>query len=259
VGETRLQRHIREQQASQRRALAEEVARTLEIEGLSLRALGRATGVDPSQLSRFLRCKAGVSHESLVAIAASLGYDVSVRLFESTGPRIRDHIQARMLEALLGVLHPRWLARLEVAVHRPVRDVIDVVLQDRETWDAVAGEAHGELRTVERQLRWAGQKADALPSAAGWPWTDGEADPQVGRLLLLRSCAANTALVATLPALFRAAYPDPAEQAVRALRTGDRRWPGSAIVWVDIDGARSRVLDGVPRALPRSPRVSPVS
>jgi transcriptional regulator with XRE-family HTH domain len=255
VGETRLQRHIREQQAAQRRSLAQEVARTLEVEGLSLRALGRAVGVDPSQLSRFLRGRAGVSHETLVAIAAGLGYDVSVRLFESTGPRLRDHIQARMLEALLAVLHPRWLARLEVAVYRPVRGVIDLVLQDRETRDLVAGEAHGELRTVERQLRWAGQKADALPSAAGWPWSDAPAAPRIGRLLLLRSCAANHVLVATLPALFRAAYPDPTEEAVAALRNGDRSWPGSAIVWVDIDGARIRVLDGIPRAIPTKPWV----
>jgi transcriptional regulator with XRE-family HTH domain len=259
VGETRLQRHIREQQASQRRSLAEEVGRVLDVEGLSLRALGRAVGVDPSQLSRFLRGRAGVSHETLVAIAAGLGYDVSVRLFESTGPRVRDHIQARMLEALLAVLHPRWLARLEVAVYRPVRGVIDLVLQDRETRDLVAGEAQGELRTVERQLRWAGQKADALPSAAGWPWSDAPAAPRTGRLLLLRSSAANHGLVATLPDLFRAAYPAPTEDAVAALQAGDRAWPGAAIAWVDLDGARSRVLNGVPRAIPVKPWVSQVS
>jgi hypothetical protein len=226
VGETRLQRHIREQQAAQRRSLAQEVARTLEVEGLSLRALG---------------------------------YDVSVRLFESTGPRVRDHIQARMLEALLAVLHARWLARLEVAVYRPVRGVIDLMLQDRETRDLVAGEAHGELRTVERQLRWAGQKADALPSAAGWPWSDAPAAPRTGRLPLLRSSAANHGLVATLPDLLRAAYPAPTEDAVAALRAGDRAWLGAATVWVDVDGARSRVLNGVPRAIPVKPWISRVS
>jgi transcriptional regulator with XRE-family HTH domain len=249
MGETRLERHIKERQAALRLALANEVRRVLDAEGLSLRALGRAVGVDPSQLSRFLRGEGGVSPDSLVAVAAGLGYDVSVRLFESTGPRVRDHVQARMIEALLAILHARWLVRLEVGVYRPVRGVIDVVLQDRVTCDLVAGEGHGELRSVERQLRWAGQKADALDSAQGWPWTDAPVAPTVGRLLLLRSCAANHELMATLPQTFRAAYPDSSEAAVAALRAGAAPWPGSAIVWVDIDGASTRVLDGVPRAL----------
>ena len=144
-----------------------------------------------------------------------------------------------------------------VGGYRPVGGLFDVRLLYGETWYLVAGEAHGELRTVERQLRWAGQKADALPSAVGWPWTEGPATPRTGRLLLLRSCAANHQLVATLPALFRAAYPDPTEEAVTALRRGDRAWPGSAIVWVDIDGARSRVLNRTPRGIPLRPWVQP--
>ena len=95
-----------------------------------------------------------------------------------------------MIEALLTALHPRWTPHLEVAVYRPVRGVIDVVLQDRDTLDLVAGEAHSLLHTVEGQLRWAGQKADSLASATGWPWADAVETPRTGRLLLLRSCSA---------------------------------------------------------------------
>lgn len=248
MGETRLQGHIKERQAALRRSLAEEVRRVLDAEGVSLQALGKAVGVDPSQLSRFLRGKAGLSHEALVAVATGLGYDVSFRLFESTGPRIRDRLSAPMFDAVLGTLHPRWLPRLEVAVYRPVRGVIDLVLQDRETDDVVAGEGHSRLPSVEQQLRWAGQKADALPSARGWPWTEAPSEPRIGRLLVLRSCRASHELVAALPALFRAAYPDPTEEAVAALRDGDRRWPGSAIVWVKVDGASTRVLASAPPA-----------
>jgi transcriptional regulator with XRE-family HTH domain len=246
MAETRLQRAIRRNQARARRSLVEELGRVIELEGISLRALGRAVGVDPSQLARFLRGQGGLSQESIVAIATGLGYDVSVRLFESAGPRIIDHLQARMIEALLAILHPRWLARLEVAVYRPVRGVIDLLLQDRETWDLVAGEGQSQLRSAEHQLRWAGQKAEALESAKGWPWGPVGTAPAVSRLLLLRSTAANRAVVTTMPETIRAAYPAPTEAAIDALRLG-RSWPGAAILWVDIAGRATRVLDSTPR------------
>ena len=143
-----------------------------EDQGLSLRAVSRAAGYHHSHLSRIETGERDGSLDALAAFAAMMGHEVSVRLFPGTGPRVRDHLQVRMIEALLASLHPRWHARLEVAVYRPVRGVIDVVLQDRETSDLVAGESHSVLATVERQVRWAGQKADSLPSAAGWPWAD---------------------------------------------------------------------------------------
>jgi len=141
MGGTRLQHLVHARQRDLRRALASELRRVIETEGMSLRALGAAVGVDPSHLSRVLGEASAISHDTLVAVATGLGYDVSIRLFESVGPRVRDRIQVRMIEALLAALHRRWLARLEVGVYRPVRGVIDVVLQDRETWDVVAGEA----------------------------------------------------------------------------------------------------------------------
>jgi transcriptional regulator with XRE-family HTH domain len=191
MAETALERAIRLRQARTRQAIIDELRRVIDIEGISLRALGRAVGVDPSLIARFLRGQGGIGPDALVAVATGLGYDISMRLFESTGPRILDRIQALMIEALLAALHHRWLARLEVAVYRPVRGVIDVVLQDRETWDLVAGEGHSQLRSAEQQLRWAGQKADALESAKGYPWSPAGLTPRIGRLLLLRSCAAN--------------------------------------------------------------------
>ena len=133
--------------------------------GLSIRAVARAAGIDAAHLSRIERGSAAPSQDALVAIATAMGYRTSIRLFPSDGPRIRDHVQVRMIEALLRDLRPRWVPRLEVAVYQPVRGVIDMVLHDRETHDVVAGEAHSVLTTFEHQLRWAGQKADSLPSA----------------------------------------------------------------------------------------------
>jgi transcriptional regulator with XRE-family HTH domain len=249
MGATRIQRAIADRQQAARASVAAELRRVVATEQVSLRAIGRAAGVDPGHLSRVIRGQAALSPDALVAVATSLGYDLSVRLFESTGPRIRDRVQARMIDALLGVLHERWLPRLEVAVYRPVRGVIDVVLQDQETWDVVAGEGHSALASAEGQLRWAGQKADALPSAAGWPWAPGPAVPRVGRLLLLRSCAANHALVASLVHTFRVAYPGAAADAMESLRIGSRPWPGAAIVWVRVDGAATRLLDDAPKVV----------
>lgn len=251
MGETRQQREVRDRQRAARRSIGLELRRVRLDQNVSLRALGAAVGIDPSHLARAEAGDHALSHDALVAAATGLGCDVSVRLFESAAPRVRDRIQVRMLEALLDPLDPRWMPRLEVAVYRPVRGVIDVVLQDRATSDLVAGEGHSRLHTVEGQLRRAGEKADALPSARGWPWADSPGTPTTGRLLLLRSCAAMHELVRTLPATFEAAYPGDTEQAVAALTGADESWPGAAIAWVTVDGAATRLLTGVPKGARR--------
>jgi transcriptional regulator with XRE-family HTH domain len=249
MGTTALQRVIAERQRLVRRALAEELRRVRLDEGLSQRRVSDAAGFHPSHLPRIETCERQASTDAMVAFAAAMGYDVSIRLFAAVGPRIRDHLQGRMIEALLAARHSRWSARLEVGVYHPVRGVIDVVLQDRESGDLVAGEGHSLLHTVERQLRWAGQKADALPSARGFPWADHPETPRISRLLLLPDTAAMRELVATLPAVFSAAYPAATEAAVEALTTGTGRWPGDAIVWVRLDGAATRLLADSPRGI----------
>ena len=113
----------------------------------------------------------------------------------------------------------------------------------------MAGEGHSLLNSVERQVRWAGQKADALASAQGWPWSDRQDRPPVGRLLLLRSTAAMRSLVQSVPQTFEAAYPGRTADAVEALTTAAHPWPGNAIVWVQVDGAATRLLAGPPRGV----------
>ena len=249
MGRTTLQQAIAQRQRALRRAVGDELRRVRVNEGLSARAVSAAAGLHPSHLPRIEAGDRQPTPDALVALAAAMGHDVSIRLFPTTGPRIRDHIQARMIEALLRDLHPRWTAHLEVAVYRPVRGVIDVVLQDTSTLDIVAGEGHSRLTTVERQLRWAGQKADSLPSANGWPWSDAREEPRVSRLLLLRSSSAMHELVRDVAQTFRSAYPaDPAE-AVAALRGPHVRWPGPSIVWAVVDGAGTHLVDGSPRGL----------
>lgn len=214
--------------------------------GISLRALARATGIHHSVLSRFENEELDPTFECLTRWAAALGLDPSLRLFPSTGPRIYDRWSAPMTNALLAVAHARWRRRLEVGVTRPDRGVIDLVLTAAGTRDVVATEIQGQLRRVEQQLRWAGQKADSLPSAVGWPWEVRE--PRVGRLLVLRSTSETRALIRGLPELFRAAYPAPEAAAWRALASQDEPWPGNAMLWAEMSGGRARVLDGAPRS-----------
>lgn len=248
MGSREIERVIHERQRALGRSVGDQYRRARLDAGLSLRALGRAVDLDPSHVMRIERGEREPSLDALVAIATALGHEVSLRLYPSTGPRIRDHIQARMIEALLQVLHPRWHPRLEVPVYRPVRGVIDLVLQDQVSSLLVAGEGHSQLRAVEQEVRWATEKADALPSARGWPWADTVEPPPVSRLLLLRSTATTRDIVRSLPATFRAAYPARSRDAVGAL-TATGAWPGPAIVWVDVNGARTRVMHGPPRGV----------
>ena len=253
MGNSALERAIAERQRSLRRSLGEEL-RDVRLAGdLSMRAVSAAAGLHFSHLPRIEAGERLPSLDALVALSTAMGHDVSIRLFPSGGPRVRDRIQVRMIEALLAVLHPRWVARLEVAVYRPARGVIDVVLQDRESQDIVAGEGHSALHAVERQLRWAGEKADALPSARGWPWADTLEPPRGGRLLLLRSSVATRYLVRTVPQTFRVAYPASPEAAFGALTGSSARWPGAAMLWVEVDGTATRILEHAPHGLRRSP------
>jgi hypothetical protein len=218
--------------------------------GLSIREVAAAAGIDWSHLARVEAGERDLSQAAMVAVTAVIGCDTSIRFYPSSGPRVRDRHQARMIEALLAVLHPRWQPRLEVPVHRPVSGVIDVVLQDRETETVVAGEAHSLVSAVDAQVRWANRKADALPSAEGWPWAeDVGASPHVSRLLLLRSTEATRALVRSLPETFRAAYPAASSDAWAALTTSGVAWPGPAVMWAAIDGHDTRVLRDEPRGL----------
>jgi transcriptional regulator with XRE-family HTH domain len=251
MSETDLQRAIKERQARQRAAIGMEIKRALAEANISLRALAAGCGIDVGHLSRVLAGDASLSQDALVAVATALGCDASLKLFRSTGPRVRDRLQVRMLEAILADLHARWVARLEIPVWRPARGVIDLVLRDRLTGDLVAGEGQSLLHAVEAQLRHAHEKTDSLPSASGWPWQDRIDAPRTCRLLVLRSCPAMHDLVRALPMTFRTAYPGDTREAVAALRGATQRFPDAAIVWVSVDGARTRLLDGLPRALAR--------
>ena len=234
-------------------AIGLEIRRMREDAGVSQAALARAAGVARSQLAGIEAGRQCASVETLAAIATALGGRLQVRIDPGTGPAIRDRHQARMIEALLRDLHPRWKRFLEVSVHRPVRGVIDLVLHDPDRAVVVAGEAQSQLRRLEQTIRWSNEKASALLSSSALPasfMTDsGGSAPSVSRLLLLRSSAANREIAGVFEETLRAAYPAPAAAVVAALTTVDAPWPGAGTVWVRVDGSQTRLLDGPHRGV----------
>ena len=215
--------------------------------GLSLRRLADMAGIDHGHLSLIERGLREPSLAVLMSIADALGGSVSVRFYPGTGPRLRDPIQARMTEALVRLLDPRWTRFVEVPVHRPARGVIDLVAHDQTAGVVVAAEVQSELRRLEQQIRWSNQKAESLPSADFWRFVDGT--PRIDRLLVLRSTRTNRQLAERFAETLQVAYPASPDEAYRALSSPAAPWPGSALLWADLAGDAVRILDRRPRRL----------
>lgn len=219
--------------------------------GVSEQGLARVAGIDESHLHRIEAAAREPSIQALNRLATALGGELTIRIYPGTGPRIRDRVQARMVEALLAILHDRWTRFLEVGLERPVRGVIDLVLGDPAADLLIASEFESSIRRLEQQVRWSGEKAAALPStdAVRLARADPAVPPRVSRLLVLRSTVANRTLAATFERTLRTAYPARAADAYRALATADAAWPGPAILWATVDGRAVRIMDAPPRGV----------
>ena len=132
-----------------------------------------------------------------------------------------------MAELMIAVLHLRWLVSPEVAVRRPVRGWIDLVLHDPAAQLVVATELESELRRIEQLVRWSGEKADAIGAGS--------------RLLVVRWTRANRDVVEEARRLLRAAYPADPRDALESL-TGTATWPGPALLWAKIDRGRAELV-----------------
>jgi transcriptional regulator with XRE-family HTH domain len=245
---TRLQVAADRASAAQLRAIGEELRSLREDSGLSRAAVARVAGIHPSYVRLVESGQREASLAVLHRVAAALGADASLRLFPNSGPPIRDHIQVRMIEAFLSVLHPSWQRYPEVPVHRPVRGVIDLVIAHPPSGRVVSVEAHSDLRRLEQQLRWAAEKTDALPSAAVWPaLTAGDRPATVSRILLLRSTRSTRSLARSFPETFAAAYPADPTSLLDGLLDPSTSWPGSGLLWVSLEGNSVAIIRGVPR------------
>lgn len=221
-------------------SLAEDVLRLREDAGVTRSALARAARVDPRFLARIEDGRERPSMETYERLACALGADLSARLYPNTGPLIRDRHQARMLEALLGTLHPRWHAFTEVAVRRPSRGWIDAALHDPAADLLVATELQSELRRLEQLVRWSAEKAASLPSWEGWEHLG---SPRPSQLLVVRRTRATQLVAQASARQLRVAYPAHPDDALAAL-AGTSAWPGPALVWAVIDARGTRFVHG---------------
>jgi transcriptional regulator with XRE-family HTH domain len=224
-----------------RASLAEQLERLMGDAGVSQRTLAAASGVPRSFLARILDGEATPSPRTYARLGAVLGADFSMRYFPNTGATIHDRHQAPMLEHLLSIRHPRWDAFTEVAVRRPSRGWIDLVLQEARERMILASELQSELRRLEQLVRWHAAKADSLPSWEGFGELGGEVG--ISRLLVVRRTRATRRVAADYGRQLRAAYPAHPDDAVAAL-TGTSPWPGDALVWMVLDAGRTRLATG---------------
>ena len=219
--------------------MAEDLERALADAGISARALARSSGVDPGFLARILAGAARPSLDTYARLCVPLGLDLATRFYPTTGPLIRDRHQARMLEALLDSLHPRWRSFTEVAVRRPSRGWIDAALLDARAALLVASELQSDLNRIEQLIRWSAEKAASLPSWDGWTALG---EPATSRLLVVRRTRASRRVVAETARQLRVAYPAHPDDALAAL-VDDAPWPGPAMLWARVE-ARGTLLAG---------------
>lgn len=208
--------------------------------GLTRATVGRLAGIHPSAIGRIEDGSINPSLETVMRVAAALGGDLHARVYPGTGPTVRDRHQVRIAELLGSEVHARWAKAREVAVRRPVRGFIDVVLADPLEPVVVASELESDLRRIEQLLRWSQEKAASLPSADLWPsWAVASAS-DVSRLLVVRHTRANRETAAAARRQLRDAFPADPEDALAALR-GTARWPGPAMLWARLDGRHPRL------------------
>jgi transcriptional regulator with XRE-family HTH domain len=239
---------IRRRVEDQRRATGREICLLREDAGITQARLARAAGISRAHLCGIESGESEASLAVLTALADALGASVSIRLYPGTGPRIRDHLQARIVEALLRQLDARWKRFLEVPVYRPVRGVVDVVLHDPAAAQIVAIEVHSEIRRLEQLLRWANEKRDALPSAEMWQFAAAGGRPALSSLLVLRSTPSTRSLVEEHAATFETTYPAPAREVWTSL-TSTAPWPGAGLIWASVRDGRATLLDRPPRGV----------
>ena len=220
----------------------EDVERLRTDAGVSIPELAAGARVGTSYLYRILDGAARPSDAVRARLAVALGADLSVRLYPTTGPLVRDRFQGPILEAILAAHHPRWRAFSEVRVTRPSRGWIDAAFHEPGERVIVASEIQSELRRIEQLIRWAGEKAASLPSWEGWDRLG--AAPQISRLLVVRRTRATRATAADFARQLRLAYPAHPDDALAALTTASTPWPGPVMVWAEVAAGRARLLQG---------------
>jgi transcriptional regulator with XRE-family HTH domain len=250
-GRTKLDFVARDAVRSVRIQVGRDVRRQRLDAGLTLSAVAKAAGTDRTHLSRIEQALVSPSLEILTRISAALGGDLAVKLYPGTCPAIHDHIQGRMAEALLKLVHPAWARYLEVPVHRPVRGVIDAVFGSPGQRLLIATELESGLRRVEQTIRWSAEKAEglALSDLARSVANPDDGLPAVSRLLVVRSTRVTREVATEFVTVLSTAYPARTADAYASLASPATPWPGPAVIWAVVEGRHAQILDRPPRGV----------
>jgi transcriptional regulator with XRE-family HTH domain len=222
------------------RVLGEDLRRLREDAGLKRAALADAAGVDATYLARIEDGLVNPTLETYARLSSALGADFGAHFYPNTGPTIRDRHQARILEWLLEQRHPRWAPYTEVAVRKPARGWIDLVLHDQAAACVLTTEIQSALARIEQMVRWSGEKAAALPSWDGYAHLGPVST--TSSLLLVRATRATRAIGSQFARQLEIAFPAHPEDAIAAL-TGTRPWPGPALIWIDLRADAVRFIN----------------
>ena len=208
--------------------------------GLTQRQVAACAALDQAQVSRIETGRGNPSLDSLLSVSACVGAELSIRLFPSAGPRLRDRFQAPMIDALVREVGPAWRTSPELPVPA-ARGVVDLVLTRSLDRLAIACECHSELRRLEMVVRRLAEKTEALRAQMA-------GETAYSSLLLVRSTVATRLVAATYEATLAAAFPGRTADALAALR-GTAAWPGPTIVWARVEKGRAEILAGPPRRI----------
>lgn len=195
-------------------AIGDELRHARLSAGLSQAAVGAASGLSTTQISRIERGKLpSASIDQLARLASVLGLDLSVKVYPSGQP-LRDRAHLELIARFRARLGPMLRVRTEVPVP---------IAGDPRAWDIVVdggpvpigSEAETRLRDCQALERRIALKAR---------------DSGIERVILLVSATrANRAALREAEASLREMFPVPARVALQALSEG-RDPGGSAII-----------------------------
>jgi transcriptional regulator with XRE-family HTH domain len=186
---------------------------------ITLRDIGRATGMSYSEVSRIERAVLpNVSVSQLARIGAVVGLDVRIRAYPGPDP-LRDAGQLAVFERLRPRLAPALALRTEVGL--PIEG-------DLRAWDGmITGFIdHGPALPVEIETRM--HDAQAQQRRIALKARDGGAEAV---LLVVGDTPRNREAIRSAGAMFTEAYPVPARAVMRALADG-RHPGGSGLVFL---------------------------
>jgi len=191
--------------------------------GVTQAAIARSIGVDRSVIARIERGDTTVSNTIRARACAVLGADFRIALYPERTPVIFDAAHARIIERLLELRHRRWRPTLEAPIPGPGRRSVDVSLAA--ALDLVLFEIESRARRLEELVRELHGKREAIEMRNG-------GRVRVHVVLVLPPTRHHQALIRTLSATARAAFPVPPAELRRALQAPAGPWPGDGILWV---------------------------